>query len=319
MSKISLTLPSGEVCCTGKQVSFQAPCNSEEVTALIIEGNEYAICDLTGKEVCGTSDVWASGTIVSVILDCANKKAYIQGGSSGGSSSSGIPRKSTITLSASGWDANNSQVVYVKTVSIDESSQLVHVLPENMEVYFASNIVCSVDSSDNLKFVAETTPTTDLVVNIVIEDLAVASDVEFVYGYTKDEQLSSATKLMLGLEETDVPTRAFEVLASSMARKFVVNVPTDWTQEGDYYIQNIPVTGMLSSYEPIVSYEPASDPATTESYQKAFGNVVSVETLDGSIKVSCSKAPDTEFNIRMYVIQYSDSNAMILDAEGVGF
>ena len=70
---------------TGRKVTFPAPCDCASVTdGLSINGEIYAICDAMGKCVTGIDGKWAAGAQVSVILDCENKKAYIQNAAGGG-------------------------------------------------------------------------------------------------------------------------------------------------------------------------------------------------------------------------------------------
>lgn len=79
MANIKLTLPAEPF--SGQIVSFPAPCDCDKVTdGLIINGETYTICDAMGNKVTGTGGVWCSGAQVSVVLDCENKKAYLQNG-----------------------------------------------------------------------------------------------------------------------------------------------------------------------------------------------------------------------------------------------
>lgn len=79
MANIKLTLP-GEPF-TKQIVTFTAPCDCDKVTdGIVINGTTYTICDAMGNKVTGTGGVWCSGAQISVILDCENKKAYLQNG-----------------------------------------------------------------------------------------------------------------------------------------------------------------------------------------------------------------------------------------------
>lgn len=76
MSKIKLTIP--DVVCTGKMVSFVAPCDCTAVTCLQINDVDYAIVDATCNDVMLIGSVWAAGALITVCLDAENAKAYIQ-------------------------------------------------------------------------------------------------------------------------------------------------------------------------------------------------------------------------------------------------
>ena len=82
MSKVKVTLPGLEFPVTGKQVSFKAPCDCSNVECIQIDGVDYTVVDALGRQVTGSpkGGTWASGAQVSVILDCENKKAFLQNG-----------------------------------------------------------------------------------------------------------------------------------------------------------------------------------------------------------------------------------------------
>lgn len=80
MSVVKVTLPGGEIPVNGKQVSFVAPCGCDAVTGLSIEGETYTVVDAMGEVVTGIGGVFCAGSVISVILDTVNKKAYLQNG-----------------------------------------------------------------------------------------------------------------------------------------------------------------------------------------------------------------------------------------------
>lgn len=70
---------------SGQIVTFTAPCNCDLVAdGLVINGDIYTVCDTLGTCVTGKGGAWIAGAKISVVLDCENKKAYLQGGGSGG-------------------------------------------------------------------------------------------------------------------------------------------------------------------------------------------------------------------------------------------
>lgn len=76
MSKVKLTLPGREIPVTGKQVTFQAPCDCSGVEALQIDGVDYAVCDSLENEIAGRG-IWCSGASVTVVLNVEKQKAYV--------------------------------------------------------------------------------------------------------------------------------------------------------------------------------------------------------------------------------------------------
>ena len=84
MAKIQLTLPVGEPIADGKQISFKSPDACQDVSALIIDGVEYALVDYKNNVL---SESFEKDSIISVIVDTVNLRACIQnaGGGGGGS------------------------------------------------------------------------------------------------------------------------------------------------------------------------------------------------------------------------------------------
>lgn len=76
MAKLNLTLPSGEIAVTGKQVTFVAPCDSEGLTHIIIDNEEFELVD--SKGIALISGAFVKDAMVSVILHTDTYKAYIQ-------------------------------------------------------------------------------------------------------------------------------------------------------------------------------------------------------------------------------------------------
>lgn len=113
MKTINLTLPDGEVVVNGKQISFIAPCDCSVTKCLRVNEVDYAIVDATGCVVTEKGGAWAANSMVSVILDTVNKKAYLQGSSLGA-----ITQKLLATIPASGWSATPTNGWLTNQVSV---------------------------------------------------------------------------------------------------------------------------------------------------------------------------------------------------------
>ena len=80
MSKVKLTLPGLEIPVTGKQVTFEAPCDCSAVECIQIDGVDYDVVDTMGNCVTGIGGFWRVGAKVTVTLDVENHKAYLLNG-----------------------------------------------------------------------------------------------------------------------------------------------------------------------------------------------------------------------------------------------
>lgn len=287
MSKIKLTLPEGITPVTGKQVTFTAPCDCTAVECLQINGIDYAVVNTLGEVVTGTSGAWISGSLVTVVLDVESHYAYLQaGGSSGGGGGSGVAMRTPITLLATSWDSSKTQTVRVPHLSENEDSQLVHILPEDEDKYLSYGIIASVASHNYMKFTAETVPSEDLSVSVVVEDVGTA-----VADY---------------------------ILSGPRAMTILADVPVHWTPSGNYYYQDIAVEGMSSKFDPIVSCQYGDDQDMNAQYKEAFGLIQDVDTLDGSVRIWCTAAPEIPFTIKFNVMGWYEISQYPA-AEGVAF
>lgn len=73
---LTLTFPVGERIVTGKQITFESPCESEGLTGVIIDGVEYALVNALGTALVANS--FGAGAMVSVTINVENRKAYVQ-------------------------------------------------------------------------------------------------------------------------------------------------------------------------------------------------------------------------------------------------
>ena len=85
------------------------------------------------------------------------------------------PSVTQITLSASAWNGENkTQTVAVSGVSADENAQLITPTPAiaSQTAYYESGILCTGQAVDSLTFTCKTVPKEDLVVYVVIQEVA---------------------------------------------------------------------------------------------------------------------------------------------------
>ena len=77
MPNLRVDLPVGTTICDGKQITFKAPCDCSDITALLIDGRAYQLVDAFGNVVAGGNSFTANA-MVSVIIDTDEYKAFLQ-------------------------------------------------------------------------------------------------------------------------------------------------------------------------------------------------------------------------------------------------
>lgn len=60
----------------GIQLTFRAPCNSEDATSVVVNGIEYALKDSYGS-LAGVANAFVAGAYVGVKIDTVNRVAYV--------------------------------------------------------------------------------------------------------------------------------------------------------------------------------------------------------------------------------------------------
>ena len=82
------------------------------------------------------------------------------------------PKAVSVTLTAAGW-SDNTQTVTVSGVLADETKQLIQPMPSaaSQAAYIEAGILCTGQAANSLTFTAETAPTADLTVFVVITEV----------------------------------------------------------------------------------------------------------------------------------------------------
>ena len=105
MATLNISLPANTEVCNGKQITFRAPCSCEGVTHISIEGTTYQLVDSMNRDI-SKCEAYTEGSMISVILDTENTKAYVQ------NSASNSVFLGPITISRSEW-FNPMEGIYV--------------------------------------------------------------------------------------------------------------------------------------------------------------------------------------------------------------
>ena len=71
------TPPPGWVEETGASIRFTAPCDCSQADSLVIGSNTYSFVDAVGNAINKRTGSFAQGAVLEVLLDCENKRAYL--------------------------------------------------------------------------------------------------------------------------------------------------------------------------------------------------------------------------------------------------
>ena len=150
---------------TGRRVTFTAPCNCDQVTdGIVINGDTYTVCDAMGECVTGIGGVWIAGAQISVVLDCENKKAFIQNGATPPASGA---TPIDIILAANAW-VNGTQTITNEEFVASEYNYIVSPTVESAEAYHNARICADDIAADGaITFRCEHTPTVAITVKIL--------------------------------------------------------------------------------------------------------------------------------------------------------
>ena len=111
---IVLDVPSFVNLETGLHITFVAPCNCDAATGVSINGTTYDFVDAMGNGIEDLGEAFCAGSVVSVIIDVINNKAYLQNAASAANSGS------TVALDFSNWESGSF------TETLDDGSIVTH-------------------------------------------------------------------------------------------------------------------------------------------------------------------------------------------------
>lgn len=124
------------------------------------------VVNLKGADGKSVTHSW-NGTVLSITSASGTSSADLVG-QSGASGTKVV----TITLPTPGW-SNGMQTVTVQGVLADEMAQVIRPIPaiSSQAKYFESEILCTAQGANSLTFSAGITPSVDLTVHVVIQEV----------------------------------------------------------------------------------------------------------------------------------------------------
>jgi hypothetical protein len=84
---------------------------------------------------------------------------------------------------------------------------------------------------------------------------------------------------------------------------YTATVTTTWTASGNYFYQDITVSGILETDNPIVDINPGSDNALNITYSDCMCKVFRITTSANKIRVWATEKMTTAFPIQLKVVR----------------
>jgi hypothetical protein len=107
--------------------------------------------------------------------------------------------------------------------------------------------------------------------------------------------------------ETSVGAELAAMLAALSGKAttltLTATISTGWTASGGYYYKQVSVPGMLATDNPVADILSGSDNAANKLYAEAWGKVLSIDTLDGAVKLWATAAPATAFPVQFLIVR----------------
>jgi hypothetical protein len=92
-------------------------------------------------------------------------------------------------------------------------------------------------------------------------------------------------------------------IGAATTTTYTATVSTNWQKSTDCWYQNIAVSGILATDNPIVDILPGSDNTANQLYSDAMTKVFRIATENGNIQVMATEAINIAFPIQLKVVR----------------
>lgn len=86
-------------------------------------------------------------------------------------------------------------------------------------------------------------------------------------------------------------------------KTYTATVATTWTASGNYFYQDINVSGILATDNPIVDIKPSSDNAANVQYSEGICKIFRITTAENKITVWATEKPSVAIPIQLKVVR----------------
>ena len=170
----------------GEEIKFLAPCDCTAISGLTVkyptegegeiveESKSFVFKDSHGNALTGLGNLFRRNAVVKAILDTAGNAAYLQNAGTNTYLERRLPKRVTITLPSTGWSGNK-QSITVTGVLADETAQMITPVPAlaSQTAYIEAGIRCTGQAANTLTFTAESVPSANLTVHVIIQEVSV--------------------------------------------------------------------------------------------------------------------------------------------------
>lgn len=172
----TVDMPNAQYLRLGKRIEFEAPMLGSGNPSIKLY-DDYA---LNSTEPLGELEFIAEMDSSTTVIvrgvgtpendDDAVPKRYVD---TAVSEKASKPTRVAVTLSTSAW-SSNAQTVTVTGILADETAQLIQPVPAiaSQSAYYAAGIMCTGQAANSLTFTCQETPTADLTVYVVIQEVS---------------------------------------------------------------------------------------------------------------------------------------------------
>ena len=129
----------------------------------------------TGGTFTGTPEINTTYYLISDNMIVHETEIATLNGYVGSMIDAATPKSVTVTLAAASWDSTaKTQTVTVTGVKASETAQMITPTPAlaSQTAYYEAGILCTGQAANSLTFTADTVPTADLTVYVVIQEVA---------------------------------------------------------------------------------------------------------------------------------------------------
>lgn len=262
----------------GQAVTFKSPTDCSQITGLKVYYPDngttltkvFQFADAHGNNV-GDLDLFASDVVVKVILDTDNNMAFVQNADTNAYLEGRFDGKADVSHSHTASEVGAAPASHNHSAS--------NITSGTLAVARGGTGVTALTGSNSLLgklFPSSATPT-----YIPVMGSGYANP-----GYT-------------------TPTALKTAMGAASTTTYTATVTATWTASGDYFYQDITVSGILATDNPIVDINPGSSAshADVALYSESMCKVFRVVTAADKIRVWVTEKPTIAFPIQLKVVR----------------